>query len=413
MWRLLVVLILGGVASLFHGTVPSLVAEEAGDVAATQPSPEREKLRFVERLQERRQGDDEADITALAESPDGKALAWGDCRGTIRVHSFDHSLTTTILDMSQKDITEGREVLDLGFDKDGRLWWLDLSSDVWCANPGEGGQWFIVREGTVPGSGVVLSSNVLPGGVLGIGDKFSRWLPRDFLMLRLLGNHNEVYSSEAVFPRGHGVATLIRIAVRSPDGKMLMGVADRGAVLFRLPDLAILRRFGQVWGYSAAFSPSSRRVALGTNGKGAFVWETDTGKIVGKISGVGGKVSCLAFVGEDILYLGSYPLWRADLIWQRYFLVSPLFAWAFSLTASRKSSKCVESSAAILRTGSLALAADVNVNAMTMLPSRSGDRLFVGVFEGGLEVFELPASDRSQKPPKTAPVSVPASAPAN
>ena len=58
----------------------------------------------------------------------------------------------------------------------------------------------------------------------------------------------------------------------------------------------------------AAFLPSGRRIALGTNGRGVLVWETETGHLVGKVR-LQAAAACtvLGFQGEKSLFAGPGP----------------------------------------------------------------------------------------------------------
>ena len=112
----------------------------SSQVATTEATKRTTTLRFIKRLQDGKPRDDEADITALAESPDGKRLAWGDVRGTVRVCCLAYNKTSTILDLSNFDITAGRTVEDVAFDDKGQLWWVDARRNIYCWKP-MGGHW--------------------------------------------------------------------------------------------------------------------------------------------------------------------------------------------------------------------------------------------------------------------------------
>lgn len=323
------------------------------------------QLRLIESLQGRRPGDDDADISALAESADGKLLAWGDDKGTVRLYSFPDKTTMSILDLSHLDITAQHSVRDLTFNDKGQLWWVDVSKGIYRAElvPGKDVQ---IEKVAVAADTNVIRSNLLPMGVLS-GDSKS-WPPKEVLKLLEVGS-GKLHESDVVFPGQRGVNEVIQHAVRSPDGKLLMAVADGDAALLSLPDMKILRRFGQKWGESAAFSPSSKLVALGTDRRGVFVWEAETGKLVKTIPfRRAAVIESVIFASEDVVYTGGYPLCRVD-----------------------------------LRDGTAEAVSQAN--ARVLLLSRSGKRLFVGTFEGGVEVFELPPGDATNKNPTSIPAS--------
>ena len=98
------------------------------------------------------------------------------------------------------------------------------------------------------------------------------------------------------------------------------------------------------------------------------MWETKTGKLVTKVPPRrrAAVIDSLVFVGEDIVYTADYPISRLD-----------------------------------LRTGRTDPVAQVN--ACVLLLFRSGRRLFVGAREGGVAIFDLPATDHPQCPPVSQP----------
>ncbi|MGC9455265.1 MAG: WD40 repeat domain-containing protein [Phycisphaerae bacterium] len=354
----------GQMPVVVDATSPNASAATA-TTTASRPAAETATLRLVASIQKANPKGDSG-ITALAESFDGKLLAWGDLRGTVRLHSFEDNKTSTVLDLSDSDITDRRTVRDLAFDKEGQLWWVDVSRNIYrCAlSQGKGTE---IKKVAVAVETNVVSSNLLPWGVLSTDAKLA-WPPKEYLRLFEV-EVGKVHESDIVFPGQRGVNELVQHAIRSPDGKLLMVVADGDAALLSLPDMKILRRFGQGWGESAAFSPSSRLVALGTDGRGVFVWEAETGKAVKHIPlRRAAVIYSVAFVGEDVLYAADYPLRRID-----------------------------------LKTGTIDPVA--KVNACVLLLSRSGDLLFVGTNEGGLEVYALPPMDVQPKQPTTLPTS--------
>ncbi len=332
---------------------------------ATGPAEGTVSLRLVASLQKGNPHDANK-ITALAESLDGKLLAWGDYKGSVRLHSFKSNETSTIRDRSTVDISTRRElhiIEDLAFDEKGLLWWVDHRRNVYCTELKD----LQIKKTAVAARITVVTSNLLPWAVLST-DITLAWPPKEYLKLFEVGT-GKVHESDVVFPRQRGVNEMVHDAVRSPDGKLLMAVADGDAALLSLPDLKIVRRFGQGWGESAAFSPSSKLVALGTDGRGVFVWRTETGKLVKQIPfRRATRITSLVFAGEDILYAADYPLYRID-----------------------------------VRKGTQTSVA--KVNAQVVLLSKSGHRLFVGSYEGGVDVFQLPPTDVPQKDPTSRPTS--------
>ena len=337
---------------------PSQIPAETATTAASQPAAETAALRLVASLQANSE-EKYSNVAVLAESLDGKLLAWGYPNGMVCVHSFEDGKTSTVLDLSHME-TLSRRVKDIAFDEEGRLWWRDATSGVFCADI-SGKEPRIDRVMALQGYNVI-SSNLLPWGVVTDEEKFIRLRLKTYLKLTIIDSEKG-YTSDVVFPDlrpGGAVNELIQRAVRSPDGKYLMAVADGDAALLNLPDMKIIRRFGQGWGESAAFSPSSKLVAMGTYCRGIFVWETETGNLVKHIplkrSDV---VQSLVFVGEDTLYANTHPVSRID-----------------------------------IKSGAVEAVADIRqMNAVRLLLSRSGDRLFIGMHGGAVEVYALPPKD--------------------
>jgi hypothetical protein len=81
----------------------------------------------------------------MADSADGKRLAWGDLKGTVRMHSFDEKTTRTVLNLSHVDITAGRTVEDIAFDERGRLLWVDASNGIYRYDLAEGADSEVTR----------------------------------------------------------------------------------------------------------------------------------------------------------------------------------------------------------------------------------------------------------------------------
>jgi len=83
--------------------------------------------------------------------------------------------------------------------------------------------------------------------------------------------------SPAVFPQQRGANEIVRSLALSADERVLAAVSDGDVAILDMTSMGVLRRLGQAWGESAAFSPSAGRIALGTDGRGVVVWETKTG----------------------------------------------------------------------------------------------------------------------------------------
>ncbi|MHC4714560.1 MAG: WD40 repeat domain-containing protein [Planctomycetota bacterium] len=367
-WIVTAVLLLCGIGSGLVPVIPDARGAESSDPVTTIPLETGVRLRLVKRLQE---GDGEGKITALAESFDGKFLAWGDDRGTVRLYSFDEKKRRTILDLSHLERSCDRVVRDLAFDNGGRLWWLDASENVYCAVLAAGKDPEIKKVIARRLGHCFMSPNLLPWGVVSEAMTLSL-PPKTYLSLLEVGT-GAIYESDVLFPDNWRKAKQVFMSVvRSPDGELLMAVGDLRAALLSLPDMNVLHRFDPPYPAAAAFSPGSKLVALATRRGDFFVWETETGKLVKSFPppGYAVRARSLVFVGEDILYAADLPMYRFD-----------------------------------LKTGSVNAVA--GINAMVLLLSRSGDRLFVGTCGGGVEVFEVPPADRPRKPPETTPASLP------
>ena len=309
------------------------------------------RLRLVQRLQDQTPG--ALDVNCLAQSPDGKRLAWGEATGAIGLHAFDSGLTIRVPNLQRDDIGQERGIVDLAFDDRGRLWWLEESGRV-CVSDDPSDGTSPIRKAAAPKP--VVPSNLLPWGVLSID--FGRWLWSKEGASILELQTGRVHKSEVLFPDQRGINAFVSGAVRSPDGQWLAVVADGNAALLSLPDMRIVRRLGPIAAESAAFSPTCGRIALGTYLRGVHVWQTQTDQFVQEVEMPGyAVVRSLVFVGEDILYTNDSPVCRVD-----------------------------------LRTKSVAAVGPPG--ATVLLLSDGKDRLFVGTGEGGVDVYELPAVDR-------------------
>lgn len=222
-------------------------------------------------------------VSAMAESPDGNYLAWGDEYGRVRIYSFARKEMRFVSFPRKKlqVVWDGRhirvhekleqEILDLRFDGQGNLTWFDFSCHLVRAIPRRDGAFKALPVISLPEPGIALCGKLLSNGLVvpqsvRTAGFWSRRATRGLKLTDLKGQ--ALVTSEVLFLKHANVNEVAKHIAVSGDEKLLMVVAFGNAALVQLEGLKIMRRFDRGWGECGAFSPSAKLVALGTYGHG-------------------------------------------------------------------------------------------------------------------------------------------------
>lgn len=245
----------------------------------------------------------------MAESVDGKFVVWGDSRGVVRVLRLAEKGIVEL----RGDRGEGRRrcgVLDILCGHGGRVRWLAADGMLRVRSMPRKRDDGAVKVNEVEGLLTSEAKATCDGVVVVVWTK-ARWpwqRKQGLLRLRFAGEERKRVASLPVFPRQRGANELIGHLALSPDGRLLAAVADGDVAVLDVASMKILRRFGRGWGEAAAFSPSSKRLAVGTDGRGVLVWDVATGRLVKEVPlHRASDGSILAFQSENSLYAGSGP----------------------------------------------------------------------------------------------------------
>ena len=258
-----------------------------------------------------------------------------------------------------------RGVLDLRFDSKGRLHWVDKAGYVFRAAKGSDGSYGVSRLRSPKEEEIRLAGKLLEGRVVltAFVDAGRGWFGRRIRRgLELVDLESGARTqSPPVFPKAHGVNEVIHWIALSPDGTLLMAVADGNAALVEIPSLKIRKRFDQAWGEGAAFSPDGELAVLGTDGRGLFVWSAKTGELLWHPPFLRRDfLEPLIFVSKRVLYTESFRgLTRVDLKSRSRTLIH----------------------------------ATLGASAM-LVPKKRPEVIVCGLRSGSVKVYRLPSADR-------------------
>ncbi len=316
-------------------------------------------------------------VWAIAESPDGASIVWGNAGGQVWVYCWEDGSSKLLWDGRAVlvGLTERyrghatlRDVLDVRFDAEGRLSWLDRTGYVFQAVKRKDGSYSVSRLRSPKKNEFHLAGRLLEGKVVfeeSVEAGRSWWGTKHKQGLELVDLESGATTQSApVFPATRGVNELIQCIALSPDRTLLMAVADGDAALVELPSLKIRKRFAQAWGESAAFSPDGTLVALGTDGRGLFVWSVKTGEFLWRCPfEPGDLLEPLIFLSKDVLYTNdNQGLTRVDLNSRGRILIH---AW-------------------------------VRASAL-LVPRNHPDVIVCGLRSGSVEIYRLPSADRPSR----------------
>ena len=306
-----------------------------------------------------------APVTAIAESPNGDYLAWGDDAGNVFAWEVDGDKIVALNDLklgrSIEGVDRAARVLAIRiYDDRGGLCWMDLDGVVWEAQPRGGDEWSkralhkreISRSATFTEDGFI-SSTLQSGWTDEYAlDKY------DMLTGRRLGTCK-------LYPPVKGSTHYPETMALSADEKLLGVVSKCNAGVVSMDDFKLVRSFGVTGGDTIAISPDGSRAAVRTVRRELFVWDVSSGSLVHKPTHPPGSGGPLAFPSETSLWFGAADrIHRLDL-------------------ASGRTETVIS-----------------GVYASQMMFSRDRSRLYVGTRHGALHVYRVPSESKVSSPPR-------------
>ncbi|MCE5279273.1 MAG: WD40 repeat domain-containing protein [Planctomycetaceae bacterium] len=240
------------------------------------------------------------EVTAIAETADHSRLFWGNAVGTVKSMSYANGR----VDVVKRGHSEHDRVLDIRQQQGDEVSWITRQGVLYTCSKGEAKARNVVSLQDRTMRHAALGTNVL------VYDHWinARWGSTRTAVICVDLLSQQTTASPAVFPSQRGFNELVQHLELSPDQKTIAIVASGDFALMRPDSLANIRRFAQGWGVASAFSPSSELVALGTDGKGVFVWRVQDGRKLATFTlDKAATLHALAFSGEDTIYAASGP----------------------------------------------------------------------------------------------------------
>lgn len=265
--------------------------------------------------------DELPDVTAMALSPNGKLLAWGDMENNVFIWFSQEDKLIVVKDTTVAKPQIGGpfyHVESIRFKNDDMLYWMGgARSSVWLAN---------IKGGKVNVESHI-STRPARSGIIG-EDSFILCTLAGERLLGLFGNF-ELYElikydlktgkyqgTCPIYPRGKKLYYHhVEVMALSQDNSLLAIASQVNSGLVRLKDFKLIQTFNIIAGRALAISPGSSRVAAGYYNGEILVYDAVTGNQVNKYKDKhGNHTNAMAFESDNILWFYIRPrLYRVDL----------------------------------------------------------------------------------------------------
>jgi len=268
------------------------------------------------------------EILSIAESPDGRFVAWGDEEGNLFVWDLQANHLSIVknrtLDRPPAIFEEPIfRIQDLRFKNAKTLYWLESSGEGWvCLADLEDGR-FVPRTRMKLRSG--MPAVILPGSVVvsePYAGLFNFWMellrPHVYVLRKYDLETGKRLGKCEIYPRKRMRYHWVNAFAASPDDSLLAIASENNCGIVSTEPFRLVRSFGLEFVQSLAFSPDGSRLALANrNENELFVLKTESGELVRKITMPrgGNLIQPLAFSSNDDLWFHYWShLYRLDIL---------------------------------------------------------------------------------------------------
>lgn len=263
--------------------------------------------------------DDLPGVSAMALSPNGNLLAWGDEENNVFLWFSQEDKLVVVKDTTVAKPPRGEPyapVESIRFKKDDMLYWMNARNSIWLADI-KGGKASIesctstrpARIGVIGEDSFILCTRIGKG----LWDLIKS--PQLYELLKYDLETGKYQDTCTIYPRGKKLYYhFIEVMALSQDNSLLAIASQVNSGLVRLKDFKLIQTFNIIAGSALAISPDNSHVALGCWWSDEIlVFDAVTGKLVNKVNGVPDR-HAMAFESDNILWFYYRPrLYRVDL----------------------------------------------------------------------------------------------------